>query len=239
MICYICGEIGRVAVFTDKHVIFQLKLINLLLRLSLGEELFCQHLAVFIPQRTVKLIGQTLLFHELNCIFKLCSVVQGAFEEPCIIFYSVLREIVMHRLNIFRQSIVYERLSALLLACAYIFIPVYGGEFLCSVHNILAMVAVLRKLGGILALINLLIAYIKGEREFVNLVARIVDIEFAADIIAREIHNGGKAVTQSPAPGVAHMHRSCRICGDKLNIYFFAFSEIGAAVVFALIANIL
>ena len=84
-----------------------------------------------------------------------------------------------------------------------------------------------------------MISDIERKTEFVYLIARVVNIKFAADIIARKIHNGGKAVAERAASCVAHMHRARGIGGNKFDIDFFACTVIRAAVVRALFENIL
>ena len=144
----------------------------------------------------------------------------------------------MHRLDVLRQRKIDERFAARLLALGDIFVAVDIRKLAGSDGYILTVVAILGQFGRIVALENLLIAYIEREREFVYLIARVVDIELAADIIAGKVHNGRKAVAQSSAPRVAHVHGACRICGDKLNVDTLALAEIGAAVVLAFCADI-
>ena len=144
----------------------------------------------------------------------------------------------MHRLNILRQREIDERLAADVLALGDIFVAVDIGKFPGAHGYVLAVVAVLGQLGRVGAFVYLLIADIEREGEFIDLIAGVVDIEFAADIVARKVHDRREAVTQSAAAGVAHVHRSCRIGGDEFDIYLFALAEVGATVVAALLADI-
>ena len=89
VICDIRREIGRVAVLADKNIVLETELVDLLLRFALGEQALCLNLDVLVPQRTVKLVGESLFFEQLYCVAKLRAVVQGALLEPCVVFYSV------------------------------------------------------------------------------------------------------------------------------------------------------
>ena len=82
-------EIGRVAVLADENIVLETELVDLLLRFALGEQALCLNLDVLVPQRTVKLVGESLFFEQLYCVAKLRAVVQGALLEPCVVFYSV------------------------------------------------------------------------------------------------------------------------------------------------------
>ena len=89
VICDIRREIGRVAVLADEHIVLETELVDLLLRLALGEQALCLNLNVLVPQRAVKLVGESLFFEQFYCIMKLRAVVQGALLEPCVVFYPV------------------------------------------------------------------------------------------------------------------------------------------------------
>ena len=89
VICDIRREIGRVAVLADEHIVLETELVDLLLRFALGEQALCLNLDVLVPQRAVKLVGESLFFEQLYCVAKLRAVVQGALLEPCVVFYSV------------------------------------------------------------------------------------------------------------------------------------------------------
>ena len=96
------------------------------------------------------------------------------------------------------------------------------------------MVRVLGKLYRVLALEVLDIPSFEGNAEFFNLVTGVVYIKFAPDIISRRLQNGGEAVAQRPAPGVAHMHGPGRVGGNKFDHDLLAFSEIRTPVLSAL-----
>ena len=101
------------------------------------------------------------------------------------------------------------------------------------------MVAVFRQFDCVLAKIVLQVAHLQRKGKFFDLVARVVNIEFAADLIARIVEHSGEAVAQCAAAGVAHVHRPGRIGRDKFHHHAFALAEIGAAVSLAAIADIL
>ena len=159
--------------------------------------------------------------------------------EPCVIFNSVLCKVVLHRLNILRQSKVNQSLSAFSLIGIEVFIAVYIGKFLCTHLDVLAVVAVLGQFNSVLALVYLLISDVKRQSEFVNLIACVIDVELTADLIACTVKHGGKTVAECAASCVAHVHRTCRVSGNKFNVDPLALAVVGAAVVLALGTDIL
>ena len=82
-------KIGRISVLTDEHVVLEAELVDILLRLALSQKALCLNLRVLIPQRAVKLVGESLFLEQLNGIVKLRTVVQGALLEPGVVLYPV------------------------------------------------------------------------------------------------------------------------------------------------------
>ncbi len=232
-------KICRISVCTDKNIILKLELVYIFLRKSLLFKALCLNLDVLVPECAVLFIGQALFFHKLDCIGKFAVIVKNALVEPGIVFNSVLCEVVFHRLNIFRQSKINESLSTLGFVGIYILVAVNIGKLLCTNLDILAVVAVLGKLNRILALVDLLISYVERKRKLVDLIACIVDVELTADLIACAVKNCGKAVAESSASCVTHMHRARRIGGNKFNVYLLALAVIRTSVILALCTDIL
>ena len=63
-----------------------------------------------------------------------------------------------------------------------------------ALGDIGAVVAVFGKLRGVFSLVNLAVADIKREGELIDLIARVVDVEFAPDVIAGGLKYRGEAV---------------------------------------------
>ena len=99
---------------------------------------------------------------------------------------------------------------------------------------IVAMVAVLGELDLILAEDELAVARVDGGGELLYLVAGVVDVELAPDIVARAVEDAGQRVAQHAAAGVAHVHGAGGVCGDKLYHALCAVPDVYAAVVLAL-----
>ena len=95
------------------------------------------------------------------------------------------------------------------------------------------MIAVFGKLRRFFAFEKLLVTNIQRKTEFFNLVAGVVDIKFAFHRVARHFEHRRQAVTQCAAARVAHVHRSCGVRGNKLDIDAVAFAVIASAVGFA------
>ena len=233
------GKIGRVAVGSDKNLVFEFKALDFLGGLALVCKPCAENLFVFIPECAVLFIGQPFVLHYFNGFGKLAVIVKCAFKEPCVIFNAVFCEIFFHCGNVAGQGVVNKSLSALAFGGVQIFIAVDFRKFLCSVDNILAVIAVLGQFNGIFTLEKLLISDIQRKAEFVNLIARIVNIKLTADIIARKVHNRRKAIAESAASCVAHVHGAGGVCGNKFNVYLFACAVVRTAVAFALFKNIL
>ena len=97
--------------------------------------------------------------------------------------------------------------------------------------DILALIAVLGEGDLVLAEDELLIARVDGGGKLFDLVARIVDVELAPDLVARAVQDARQRVAQNAAAGVAHVHGAGGIGGDKLHHQPFAVALVHAAVV--------
>ena len=104
---------------------------------------------------------------------------------------------------------------------------------------IVAMVAVLRELYLILAEDELAVARVDGGGKLLYLVAGVVDIELAPDVVARAVEYACERVAQHAAAGVAHVHGAGGVCGDELDHALRAVSDVHAAVILALSGDVL
>ena len=224
------GKISRVAVLADKNVVLKLKLVNIFLTLALLFKHCGLNLNVFIPERAVLFIGIAAVFEKLNGVLQLAAVVERQLAEPGVVIYTVFFHCLFHVFNVLRQGKVNKRFSALLLALLEIAVAVNGGKLLGALSDVRAVIAVLGKLHAVFAFKKLLISDIERKGEFVNLVAGVVNIKLAADLVARILKHGRKAVAQSAAPCVAHMHRAGGVCGNELNVQPFSLAVIAFSV---------
>ena len=161
---------------------------------------------------------------------------QGAFLEPGVVFYAVFKQIVVKSGDILGQRKLNQRGAPLSLVLFHIAVAVFFGKSLGVGNNVVAVVRVLRHFNPVA--VKLLIAQVEGKPEFVYLISGVVDIKFALGLKACRRKNGRKRVSQSAAAGVAYVHRSGRICGNKFNQNPLSAAEIAFAVVRALFLDI-
>ena len=231
------GKIGRVAVFTNQHIVLQLEVVDVLLCLALGKQLASENFFVFVPHRSFALIGQTLFGQQVNDSLDRAALVQLALEEPLVIGDSVGRHVLLHLLDVLGQSVIDKRLFALLGADIQESIAVKVVIFVCKVGDIAALIAVLREF-DLVALVDLQVACLEGIREFLNLVARVIDIELTVSGIARLVEHRRETVAQRAASRVAHVHGTRGVRGDKFHHHLFALAEVRAAVALGIGENL-
>ena len=116
-------------------------------------------------------------------------------------------------------------------------VAVKAVVFVREVGDVAALIAVLGE-HDFVALVDLQVARLEGFREFLDLVARVVDIELAVGGIARLVEYRRKTVAQCAASRVAHVHRTCGIRGYKFHHHLFALAEVGAAVALGIRENL-
>ena len=85
--------------------------------------------------------------------------------------------------------------------------------------NVFALITIFRK-GNIFSH-QLPVTGIERIAEFDNLVSGVINIKLPGDIIAGPIGYCCQDIADRAASGIAHMHRSSRIGGNKLQIEFF------------------
>ena len=232
VISNISGKICRIAVFTDKHVVLQFKLVDFLLSLALFLEHLCLNFDVLVPKCTVLFIGKTLIGKVIYAVLDVAAFMKRALHKPSVIIYTVLRHIFTHFVNVKRKSELNKSLSSLLFGLVNKFVAVLLTELLCPLDYILAVIAVLGKLNGIFALYELLITNIKRKTELFNLISCVIYIEFSLDLIACHFKHARKTIAQCAASCVAHMHRTCGVCRYKFHVVFLALTVIASAVFF-------
>ena len=115
----------------------------------------------------------------------------GALIEPIVILNAVFGERFLHAGNILRQSEINQRLPAFGLVRIYIPVSENRGELLCAHADIIAVVTILRQFDRIFSQKMLKITHLQRESKFFDLVARVVDVEFPADVKSRIIERCG------------------------------------------------
>ena len=214
----------------DQHIVLQLQLVDLLLRFALRKQLLGLHLYIFVPQRAVFFIRLAVGGQGVDHLADR-ALMQFAFVEPLVVLDTVFREIFPHILDVFRQRKRHERRTAFRFALLQERVAVKVGEFLCARRNIRAVIAVLRQLGRVFSQKQLLIANVQRKAEFVNLVARVVDIKFPRNAVPRHFEHRREAVAKRAAARIAHMHRAGRVGGHKFHHNLFPLAVIAAAVI--------
>ena len=172
VVCDVCGKIGGVAVLTDQHLVF-----------------FRAKGGCAIPKRALLVVGQALVFQNLNGLLQLAVVVQLAFQEPLVVLDAVFGEVSFHLRNVARQCKLHQGLAAVFRRCIHIAVAEFLRKLRGALLDVVAVVAVLREFHGVLAFINLQIACFQGIAEFFDLVARVVYIEFAPYGVTRCIQH--------------------------------------------------
>ena len=107
------------------------------------------------------------------------------------------------------------------------------GEF----ADVVAVVAVLRELYGVLSLEMLQVAGLDGVGEFVNLVSGVVDVELPLDCRAAGVEDGGEGVAEDAAARVAHVHGPGGVRRDKFNHNFLSAQVLTSPVGIAFCLN--
>ena len=113
-----------------------------------------------------------------------------------------------------------EYLSAVLFAES-------GGKLL----YIVAVVAVLRELDGVLAEEELEAACLDADGKLLYLIACVVDVKLTGNVVARLFQHGRQCVAEDAASGVAHVHGTRGVCGDEFDHELFALADVAASVI--------
>ena len=205
-------HIGEKAVGTPQH--------EILVRAEIGG---------LEPDGAFAFVGIAPRGQQLHHLGGLPVFVEGGFPKPAVVMDAVGGQIPLEAGHVQRQGVIHQGLAALLLRRIHIAVAVDGREGLGVLHNILAVIAVLRHLDPVP--VKLEIPQLQGHAEFIDLVAGVVDIEFPADLVAGALQHSGQAVTDGPAPGVADVHGAGGVGGDELYQHLFPLAVVGTAVI--------
>ena len=93
------------------------------------------------------------------------------------------------------------------------------------------MVAVVREFDRVLTLDELEVARLDGLAEQVDLIAGVIDIELAPDIVARALEHGRERVAEHAAARVADRHGPGGVGGHELHHDLLSVAVVHAAVV--------
>ena len=189
-----------------------------------------QQFGGFQPQGPVLLVGPVLLGEQPHRLGHIAAVVEGGLQEPFVIFDLIPLQIGLHPGNIVLQAKLGHGLLPLGLGPVQPFIakllPKGGGQL----PDVLPLIAVLREGHLVLPQNKLLIPGVDGNGKLVDLVAGVVDIELPPHVIAQPLQHGGQSVSQHAAPGIADVHGTGGIGGDKLHHHPFPFPLPAGAV---------
>ncbi len=130
-----------------------------------------------------------------------------ALEEPLVVDDFVSRHILLHFIDVLGQGVVNKRFFALITVGFNKAVAVDVGVLLCKLGDVRALIAVLGEFDFV-ALENLQVTRLERTAELFNLVAGIVNVEFAVGGIACLVQHCRKAVTERSAARVAHVHRT-------------------------------
>ena len=183
------------------------------------------------PECAVLFIRQAGVHKQLHGLGHVAGAVQAALEEPLVKMNAVAFEVALHARNVIRQAVGHKRRAALgarhgevLVAVALIDQP---GKLL----DVIAVIAVVRKRDGVLALDELEVARLDGLAEQVDLIAGVVDVELTPDVVARAVEHGRECVAQHAAARVADRHGPGRVGGHELHHDLLAVAVVHAAIV--------
>ena len=230
MVSDVACKIGGVSVCADDYVVFKFKSFDLFIGFAFFFETFGKNFCVFVPESAVFFIGKTFFGKDLYNFFDGAVVIKAAFAEPYVIVDAVFSEVALKSFYVCGKSICNKSCFSFGGFCVNVFVAVDFGEFFCADFDIFAVVTVFGEFDCVFAEMELEISCFKGFSEFFDLVACVVDIEFAGNVIAAPFHCFGKAVADCAAPCVAHMHRAGGVCGNKFDHNFFAFAHVAGSV---------
>ena len=227
------GEISGVAVGAHQYLVLDAFLFTVAVDVLLGLILFAVF-ARLVPQSAVLFVGQPFFGEDVDDLAKLAVVVQGGLGEPTVVHDAVFRHIRLHLLDVERQGVFDKRAAAFLDVRLHVFIAVDGRECLGVRFDVVAVIGVLGQLDLILAEMQLHIPYVERQAEFLDLIARIVDVELAPHLVTGGIQYARQTVAERTAAGVTHMHRACGVSRDVFHHHFLSLAEIRATEIVAL-----
>ena len=155
---------------------------------------------------------------------------EAGLEEPLVIGDAVAGQVPLHLGDVVVQAEAGQGVVAGLLVAVQILLALPVIEGLGQLPDVVAVVAVLGELHGVLALDDLQIPGLQALGKLLNLVAGVVDIELPPHVGAGLLQHRGQGVTQDAAPGVAHVHGAGGVGGDELHHDLLALQDVVAAV---------
>ena len=212
MVGDVCRKVGRVAVGADEHFV-----------------LFAAELGCLVPDSAVFFVSEAAVAQVIDDGHDFAVLVQVTFEEPAVVMDAVFFHIGLHFRDVLRQAEADECLAALFFGDVHQFIAVLFGVLFGEVKNVFAVVAVLRELRRIFRE-ELLVANGEGETEFIELIAGVVDVKLTPNVVACGIQNGGEAIAERAAAGVAHVHGARGVGGNKLDHDLAVVAVVASAV---------
>ena len=180
-------------------------------------------------------IGIARFSEHFNYFLSLSVFVKFAFSEPTVVYDTVFFQIAFKRFHVFRKRKCNKCLFTFGIFRLDIFIAVNFSKCLCVFNDIFAVIRILGHFDAVFE--KLQIAERKAQTEFFNLITSIVDIKLSVCFITRKIKNGSKTVAVCAAARISYVHGTRRICGNELNKYALALSEIALSVILTLGKN--
>ena len=249
------GKIGVKPVGAAQHVVLQIQLGDGFLALAFGEQLAAEDFGGAQPEGAVLLIGKAHLGQTVDRGLDETALVKLGFQEPAVVLHAVAAEVFLHLRDVALKAEFRHGGMTLRFRLGEPLVAFLGMERLCQFFDILAVVTVGRETVIILhirqpifflfrqirqvdlPLGELLIPRVDGSSELLDLVAGVVYIELAADLIAGEAQHGCKCIAQHTAAGVAKVHGAGGIGRDELDIDPLSFPVIDVAVGHALFTD--
>ena len=226
----VAGEIGVEAVGAAQHVVLQAELVDVLVLLALLAVLVAHDLRGLDPERAVLFVGPAEVGELFRRVGDKAGLVQGGLEEPFVELDAVALKVALHLGDVAVEAEARHIGVALRLGLVQIALAVLGVERLRKLLDVVAVVAVLGELDGVLALDELEVAGLDALGELFDLVAKVVDIELTPHVRAGPVEHARERVAEHAAAGVAHVHGAGGVGGDELDHVLLALEALAAAV---------
>ena len=224
------GEIGIEPVGPAQYVVLQAQLFDVRVGLAGLFQILRQDAAGVQPQGPVLFIGIAQVRQGLDGVGHIAAFVEAGLEEPLVIGDAVAGQVPLHLGNVVVQAEAGQGVVAGLLVAVQILLALPVIEGLGQLPDVVAVIAVLGELHGVLALDDLQIPGLQALGKLLDLVAGVVDIELPPHVGAGLLQHRGQGVAQDAAPGVAHVHGAGGVGGDELHHDLLALQGVVAAV---------
>src|SRR5699024_5377163 len=190
------------------------------------------------------LVAGAFFQQQVHHLLHGAGLVQGALGEPYVVLDAVFAQVLLEGGDVLGQGVAHQGvlqggkgfalIQGLVLQAAAgqgVLVPLPGGELQGQQGDVPALVALLGQGIGRLVVVVLQIADGQALAKLLDLVAGVVDVELPGDVVACPLQDGGQAVAQGAAPGVAHVHGAGGVGRDELDVVLLALAVIGPAVV--------